>query len=86
MQHSHVGLRMRHAERVAAPMEMSYGLNANLCPSGGAWQGTMVPGAPCVYPGAVGHRAPLCEPPQFIELELQRDPIHVPLIRVGYHR
>lgn len=62
-----------------AQVAMSYGLNANLVHK---WrrlvsEGGEVRSSPAFIPVSVVSDAPACESPQFIELELQRGPVHV---------
>lgn len=62
-----------------AQVAMNYGLNANLVHK---WRrlasdGGDVPSAPAFVPVSVVSDGPACEPPQPIELELQRGPVHV---------
>lgn len=58
-----------------AQVAMSYGLNANLVHKWRRLAGH--DGSPAFIPVSVVTEAPPCEPPQSIELELQRGQIHV---------
>lgn len=62
-----------------AQVAMGYGLNANLVHKWRrlACDGGQVSGAPAFIPVSVVSDAPAFEPPQFIELELQRGPVQV---------
>lgn len=62
-----------------AQVAMNYGLNANLVHK---WRRLAEhdgepAGVPAFVPVSVVSEAPPCEPPQPIELELQRGPVHV---------
>ena len=58
---------------------MSYGLNANLMHKWRRLAGDdgEPAGSPAFAPVSVVTEAPTPEPPQYIELELQRGPVHV---------
>jgi len=62
-----------------AQVAMSYGLNANLVHKWRRLAGHdgEPAGCPAFIPVSVVPAATLCEPPQTIELELERGPIHV---------
>ena len=62
-----------------AQVAMSYGLNANLVHKWRRLAGHdgEPAGSPAFVPVSVVTEAPPCEPPQSIELELQRGPVHV---------
>jgi transposase len=62
-----------------AQVAMSYGLNANLVHKWRrlACDGGEVRNTPAFIPVSVVSEAPACEPPQPIELELQRGSVHV---------
>ena len=62
-----------------AQVAMSYGLNASLVHK---WRrlasdGSELRNAPAFIPVSVVSDAPACEPPQSIELELQRGSVHI---------
>jgi len=62
-----------------AQVAMSYGLNANLVHKWRRLAGDdgEPAGSPAFIPVSVVAEAPTAEPPQSIELELQRGPVHV---------
>lgn len=63
-----------------AQVAMSFGLNANLVHKWRRLAGRdgEPAGSPAFVPVSVVTEAPSCEPPQFIELELQRGPEQLP--------